>query len=91
MVGISRFEDVLDALPAALLNVDVKDAREAELRKLLGVIDARGAVHVVGPVLPQRARTIAPIAIEADASAGVSTNRVGSGRNQGATLVHSPS
>jgi glycerophosphoryl diester phosphodiesterase len=39
----SRFEDVLDALPGALLNVDVKDAREAELRKLLDVIDARGA------------------------------------------------
>jgi len=39
----SRFDDVLDALPDALLNVDVKNAREPELRKLLDLIAARGA------------------------------------------------
>ena len=39
----SRFDDVLDALPGALFNVDVKDAREPELRKLLALLRARGA------------------------------------------------
>jgi glycerophosphoryl diester phosphodiesterase len=38
-----RFDEVLDALPSAVFNVDVKDAKEPELRKLLAAIRMRGA------------------------------------------------
>jgi glycerophosphoryl diester phosphodiesterase len=42
-LGLLRFDDVLVALPNALLNVDVKLAREHELRSLLASIRARRA------------------------------------------------
>jgi glycerophosphoryl diester phosphodiesterase len=40
---LPRFDDVLVALPNVLFNVDVKLAREPELRSLLSTIRARGA------------------------------------------------
>ena len=42
-VGLPRFDDVLAALPGALFNVDVKLAREHELRSLLKTIHERQA------------------------------------------------
>lgn len=42
-VGLPRFDDVLAALPHALFNVDVKLAREPELRSLLSTIRTRKA------------------------------------------------
>ena len=42
-VRLPRFDDVLAALPRALCNVDVKLAREHELRSLLSTIAARNA------------------------------------------------
>jgi glycerophosphoryl diester phosphodiesterase len=42
-LGLPRFDDVLAALPNALFNVDVKLAREPELRSLLSIIAARQA------------------------------------------------
>lgn len=42
-LGLPRFEDVLTALPNALFNVDVKLARDHELRSLLAAIRARQA------------------------------------------------
>jgi glycerophosphoryl diester phosphodiesterase len=42
-LGLPRFDDVLAALPDALFNVDVKLAREHELRNLLATIRARRA------------------------------------------------
>jgi len=53
----SRFEDVLDALPHAVLNVDVKDASQRELELLLALIRARSAeprvllTSFLGPVI----------------------------------------
>lgn len=42
-LGLPRFDDVLAALPNALFNVDVKLAREHELRSLLATIRSRQA------------------------------------------------